>query len=175
MNKQLTELIIRHIYENFLLIPSNEINPLTNKSLTDNEFLLNKTLKFEDESGNKKIWGCQISTDVQELKILCGDCSQEDDVLEYCLVVQLKDAPAYGVYSAFCKDRWINQEALIACTLNGKDWMECNTYLQATFLAGMEQVKDVGLKWNKCQDFQSQYDLMASFINYHDILFGENA
>ena len=51
-------------------------------------------------------------------------------------------------------------DAMIACTLNGTNWMECNIYLQATFLAGMEQIKDSNLEWTKSVDVLNQIDLL---------------
>jgi len=170
MNKVLMENIVRHVFSNLAVIPSAFVNIDKTKSLMSKEFLLNDTLSFENESGivKNKIWGCQISADQQELKILLGDCSQEKQVPEYCLIVQLKDAPAYGIY-LICNSE--NAESLIACTLSGKEWMECQTYLQATFLAGMEQIRDIGLSWNKCSDYKDQYDLMISFIDFHNTVY----
>jgi hypothetical protein len=170
MNKVLMENIVRHVFANLAVIPSAFVNVDKTKSLMSKDFLLNDSLSFENESGiiRNKIWGCQISTEQQELKILLGDCSPEKQTPEYCLVVQLKDAPAYGIYLV-CNSE--DSEPLIACTLNGKDWMECQTYLQATFLAGMEQIRDVGLSWNKCSDYKNQYDLMVSFIDFHNAVY----
>ena len=170
MNRKLMEDIVRHIFANLAVIPSTFVNIDKTKSLMSKDFVLNEMLSFENEDGiiNNKIWGCQISVEQQELKILLGDCSQEKNTPEYCLVVQLKDAPAYGVYLV-CEPE--NSEALIACTLNGKEWMECQTYLQATFLAGMEQIRDIGAAWNKCINYKNQYDLMISFIDFHSLVY----
>jgi hypothetical protein len=65
----------------------------------------------------------------------------------------------------------INSEALIACSLDGKAWMECQTYLQATFLAGMEQVRDVGMNWSKCLDYKVHYESLLTFIKFHHTLY----
>lgn len=172
MNKQLMENIVKHIFANLAIIPSTFVKLDKTKSLMSKDFILNETLSFEvdDVVIKNKIWGCQVSTDQQALKILLGDCSQDKQNKEYCLIVQLINAPAYGIYLA-CDTN--DSEALIACTVNNKDWMECQTYLQATFLAGMEQIRDVGLSWNKCSEYQQQYQLMVSFINFHDSLFGD--
>jgi len=174
MNKVLLENIIKHILANLAIIPEPYVNYAKTKSLVSKEFLLPETLSFETESGEifkNQIWGCQISADQQELKILLGDCSQIKEIPEYCLIVQLKNAPAYGMYLVYPDHTYaaegMNSEALLACTMDGTDWMICQTYLQATFLAGMEQIKDMGMAWNKCSDYQDQYRLMTSFIKYH--------
>lgn len=172
MNYQLMEDIIRHIFANLAIIPSTFVKIDSTKSLMSKEFILNDVLSFENESGiiKNKIWGCQISTEQKELKILLGDCSQDKEIKEYCLIVQLKDAPAYGIYLVCTKE---NSEPLIAFSLNNKEWMECQTYLQATFLAGMEQIRDVGLSWNKCTNYKEQYKLMMSFIDFHNSIYEE--
>lgn len=168
MNLNLREEIIKHIFANLGIIASDYVVLNKASSLMSKEFLLNQTLSFEDDDGatiRNKIWGCQISASNQEVKILLGDCSQYSDVPEFALIIQLKNAPAYGIYLV-CADH-VDSEGLIACTLNSKDWLECSVYLQATFLAGMEQTKEVGLSWRKCVDYDSQYKLLQSFIKFH--------
>lgn len=169
------ENIIRHVMANLAIIPSSFVDPDKTKSLMSKEYLLTEKLSFESEEEviKNRIWGCQISLEQQELKFLLGDCSQEKNIPEYCLIVQLKNAPAYGVYLVFndLVSSQVDSEPLLACTLNGKEWMECQTYLQATFLAGMEQVRDVGLSWNKCTDYKDQYELMLSFIEFHNVVY----
>lgn len=175
MNAHLRKEIVKHVFANLGIISSDFVSRKLSKSLMDDEFLLRTTLIFEDENGGairNKVWGCQISADVQEIKILLGACSEYKDIAEFAVIVQLKNAPAYGVYLV-CNDK-VDSEALISCTINQKDWMECGTYLQATFLAGMEQIRDIGLSWNKCTDYESQYQLMLSFIKYHRSVYGDN-
>ena len=183
MNKELLEQIVKHIFANLLVIESPYVNKDLSKSLMTKEYLLNDHLSFDCNDEDKdivkqnNIWGCQISTDNSEFKILLGDCSIDKYVSEYCLLVQLKDSPAYGVYitytdSVFTED--FITEPLIACTLNSTDWLECNTYLQATFLAGMEQIKELGLSWNKCSNYKDQLNMMKSFIKYHASYYAES-
>lgn len=166
------EQIIKHVMANLAIIPAVFINQEKTKSLTSKEFLLREKLVFEGDNGatNNNVWGCQISAEQQEIKILVGDCSQNKDILEFCVLVQLKDAPAYGLYLMLAGD-WVSQEPMIAVSINNKDWMECSTYLQATFLAGMEQIKDLGLGWSKCTNYIDQYELMLTFIKFHNIFY----
>jgi hypothetical protein len=85
------------------------------------------------------------------------------------LIVQLKNTPAWGAYlidQDFVNERPGN--AFLACTINEKDWMECNTYLQSAFLSGMEHIKELGLSWTKCSDYKDHINLIKSFIKYHD-------
>jgi hypothetical protein len=176
MNTELLNQIVRHIFSSLAVIPSSFIDVNKTKSLMTNEFLLKDTLSFEIEgkSITNKIWGCQLSAEDNELKIILGDCTQDRDIPEYCLIVQLKNFPTYGVYLVYndLVGEDIPSEPLIACTLNGSDWLLCNTFLQATFLAGMEQMKELGLSLNKCSNYETHINSMKTFITYHDSYYG---
>lgn len=169
MNKLLLEQIVKHILANLLVIPSNFIDPNKSNSLLSKEFLLDKTISFELGDGtilNNKVWGCQMLAEDRELKLILTNCKYNKDIItEFFLIVQLKNAPAYGLY--FENE---NGDALLACNIQNSGWMNCNTYLQATFLAGMEQLKENNLHWNKCKNYDEQYKLLLSFIEYHDSL-----
>jgi hypothetical protein len=158
MNTKLTRNIIEHILCGLGVLMSTDFADVN--SIISKEYKLPFQLIFDD--GDKKdIWGCQILSNQQEISILIGDCS--DDIKQYCGVIQLKNSPAYGIY--FLDDE--NEMPLIACSLNSKDWMYCNTYLQATFLAGMEQIKDLGLAWHSITEYEDQHKLLLSFIEYY--------
>lgn len=175
MNKSLREEIVKHVFSNFAIIPSRFVNLDKSKSLASKEFLLPEKIPFVDADGSvtsNKVWGCQISAELQEIKILLGECTQDKDYPEYALLIFMKNAPSYGVYlvTSTTNDE-IDGEALIAVTMNSKDWLECRTYLQATFLAGMEQIRDVGLSWNKCTNYKDQYETLLSFIKFHTTVY----
>jgi hypothetical protein len=172
MNYDLMTKIIQHVMANLVISKSDFVNIDKSKSLLSKDLLLKEKLNFEEDGikSQNNIWGCQISAEQQEIKILVGDCTQDKNLPEYCLLVQLKDAPAYGLYLMFTEtfDESMNPEPMIAVSVNNKDWMECSTYLQATFLAGMEQIRDLGLAWSKCTNYNDTYALMLSFIKFHN-------
>lgn len=175
MNKELTAQIIKHIFSNLGII-GNKLNTNYSKSLNSKEFLLNDKIKFELSDGtilNNKVWGCQYTSNNQNLKILLGDCSQDSSDFSYCLIVQLDNSPSYGMILNL--DPAVENDPLIAYSINNKDWIVCNTYLQATFLAGMEQLKELGLSWNICHSYNEQYQMMLSFIKYHEFYYEENS
>lgn len=185
MNRVLLEEVVKHIFANFAIYPSLFVDLNKSKSLMRNEYLLPEKLSFESdgETSSNRLWGCQISADTQELKILLGDCSLTKTIPELAMVVQLKNTPLYGLYLVGPEQidptkqigaEYVDPEPMLACSLNGKDWMECNTFLQATFLAGMEQVRDVGLAWNKCTNYEDQHKALLSFIRYHDLVYKED-
>lgn len=177
MNQKLTEEIAYHILANLGVLPSTFLNAVETKSLTDKSFLLPEKVSFEIEGRviQKNVYGCQVSVaDHKDFKMLLADCTQEKDLPEYVLIAQLKDAPMFGVYLIFnriIKDDDIDPEALIAVNTDNKHWMPCTTYLQATFLAGMEQLRDLSFGWGKCKDYQEMYAQLLSFIKFHDNFF----
>lgn len=164
MNKKLLQEIIRHIFFNFAITSPELINFKKVKSLKSSEFFLEKKQIYDDNDNN--LWGCQISYESNEFKILLMDCSQDKDINEYALLISIKNSPTYGLY--IIDSDQVDDEPLIACSINNKDWMECNTYLQATFLAGMEQIKDLGFDWTKIKDYDKNYECLLSFINFHN-------
>jgi hypothetical protein len=174
MNPNLRSEIVKHIFANFGVIPADYVSEKT-RSLIGKDYLLPEKLSFENEDSTieNKIWGCQLSSDIQEIKILLADCTQEENSPEYCLLVQLKNAPAYGVYLVFNESfgSQINSACMIAYSVDFTSWMECSTFLQATFLGGMEQVRETGFTWNKVTNYQPQYKSLVSFIKYHSSIY----
>lgn len=170
MNYILTEHIIRHILSQFGINPNKSIDMKKTKSLLDKEFLLSDKLSFQgedDKTFQNNIWGCQLSSGQHDVKVLLGDCSQDKETFEYCLIIQLKDAPTYGLYLVYDEV----SEPLIAVSANEVGWLPCSTFLQATFLAGMEQIKEAFLTWGKCIDYKSSHDLMLLLIKYHNMMY----
>lgn len=177
MNQKLTEEIAYHVIANLGALPSSFVDQDQTRSLLNKEFLLLQKLTFETADGEtlrRNVYGCQIAvTSSKELKLLIADCSQEKDIPEFCLLIQLKDAPAFGVY--FLIDQTLDfpeKEALIAVNTDKKHWIPCTTYLQATFLAGMEQLRDMNFGWGKCQAHQELYEQLLSFIKFHNTYYG---
>ncbi len=175
MNRQLLRAIIEHVLASFGVIPSDFINFNKTQSLKEKNWRLPISVDFEVQpklaSPSGQVWGCQISTEGQEVKIILANLTQEENFPEYALLVQLKDSPCYGLYLVDASG--IDSEPMIACSVNGKEWIECNTYLQASFLTGMEQIKESVLSWNKCVSFETEYEKLVSFIDYHHLVYGE--
>lgn len=155
MNKVLLEHILRHVYSNLLIIPSGFID------LDKSDSLLSKKFLLEDN-----LWGCAVSSGTEELIVMVN--SIED---EHCLLVKLKDSPVYCSYLINSED--YDSEALLACTLDGNSWLPCNTFLQATFLAGMEQMREIGLSWKKMKEYEDEKKLIDSFIDFHHSMYEE--
>lgn len=168
MNPVLMEHIVRHVLSNFGVVPSVFIDYDHTRSLNSKDFMLEQKLLFRSDDGNiikNPIYGCQVEVEQKQFKILLGDCSQDPETPEFCLIVQFTDNPSYGLYLV-C-DPSVDGESLLTVSVNDRDWMPCNTFLQATFLAAMEQLKDIGLGWGKCTDYQKSYETLLTMINFH--------
>jgi hypothetical protein len=172
MNRHLTESIIEHIFSHFVILSSTFVDVNKTRSLISPDFLLSEKLRFEidGEMLSNKIWGCQITIGANEFKILLGDCGAMD---EFAMIVYSNDLPTWGLYLA-CNDQSdFDKEAMIACSISSKEdsksdsWMEASTFLQASFLAGMEQLKDSGLPWSKCSNYKEAHQKLVSFIKFH--------
>ena len=172
MNNQLTEQIAHHIFSSFGVFQSPFINMAMTKSILDNSFLLPEKITFEAADSTtikNNIWGAQISVaKSKDFRILIADCSQEN-IPEYCLVIQLKDAPSFGMYMINSKDH--NAEALICVSTSGQNWMPCSTFLQGTLLSGCEQLKDLANGWAKCTNYTDLHSQLLSLIKFHDMYF----
>lgn len=166
MNIALKTEIIKHIFANLAIIPSNFVNLDNTKSIMNSEFKLKETLSFEDSENDNNVWGCKMLADKQEIKILIANCTIDNNK-EYSLIFQLKDTPIYGLYYIDSDP----EKSVIACSLDGEKWMQCSTFLQATFLAGMENIKNIGLSYSKCNDYKSQFKAMNSFIKYFNLVY----
>lgn len=171
MNSKLTMEICKHILSNFGIIPSTFFDSQSFKTLNSDEFLLDKSLVFLDDNDkevHKKVWGCSASFNNVSFSILLADLTQ-DDLVSYCFIVQMENAPAYGFYIDVLGD-----EAIISCTTNNTNWTVCTTYLEATFLAAMEQLRGTGLPWGRIKDYGSQLSLLKSLIVESESLIGNS-
>jgi hypothetical protein len=160
-NQKLLDQILNHIYGN-LGLTRKVATPITTDA-----FCLKESLLFSDEDGDHKalLWSAQ--TDIgATMKILCADFSLDN--YEYALIVELEKCPAYGCY--LCLDKFKSNkevyDGLLTFFSNGK-WLVANTYLQATFLAGMESVKNFNAPWVPGKDY-NLIEKMKSFISFYE-------
>lgn len=171
MNNALTEQIIKHLFTNLGIINKSQ----NVKSLIVKEYLLQDKLVFEFDDNtiiNSNIWGCEINIkEKKKLKILISDLSLDASFAEYCVIFHLDDCPTYGIVLMESPNQSFTS---IACTINGTEWHECNLYLQATFLAGMEKLRDHSFFYKKIDNYQLEYCHLLSFIKYYTSYYEES-
>jgi hypothetical protein len=172
MNVKLQNNIVEHIFSSFAIFPSTYINLNKSGSLKHPNYLLPEKIVFEEKNKiiSNKVWGCQLTVSHQKIKVMLGNCSideSEDHYREYALLVKPEGLPAYGLYVVWDKYELKTIETVLACSVDDESWMECNTYLQATFLAAMEQTRDLGMSWAPISfDSKEMHKILLSFIEF---------
>ena len=168
MNKELTNQIIRHIYNCLGISVPGKNNNL--KSIMMDDYLLSRKVSFED--GEKKnMWGIQFEVERDStLQFVLADCS-DSEVPEYAMAVLLKDSPSYATYLCYQEyfegslDDISLDRPMIACNINEGGWLECPIYMQGSFLCGMEKIKEITYPISRLKD-ESVSDHLISFIKF---------
>ena len=107
---------------------------------------------------------------MKEIKIILGDLTLDKEFPEFAMIVSPKDAPMYGLYLMYntLSSEASDSHPMLAVSPDaGKGWLQCNVGLQATFLAAMEQARDLHAIWEKCTDHKIEYAALISFIKFH--------
>lgn len=171
MSAELTEQIIRHVYYCLgVKLPGKDSLVY---SISQPEYLIPQKITYDDgQTGD--VWGIKFDIADNELSILLADCTQ-DNVPEFALLVNLKDTPAYGAYLIYKEysAEEMDSAPLIACSVMPESWTECSTYLQATFLMGMEKIREINAPINALSDSEEMYKNLLSFIRFYQERFDE--
>lgn len=158
---KLKNAICEHILSDF------GINSNKNKIISDN-YKSSAFIKFEDDGKvvKRNIYAIKSNVENRSIKVYIVDMSLE--VKEYSLIIEVDDLPIYGInyYRNFYQDNYSDIFSKIATSLDKKTWIECNTFLQATFLAGMENIKNLNVSWEKLDITKNEEEILHSFIEY---------
>ena len=142
MNNQiLLNHILEHIYNNLGVLKSQPV------SIVSPDFQLSDTLCFVDDEEIDHfapMWAAKTFIQQGSIQILAADMSIDEEK-EYSVLVELEKCPTYASYVCLDKTKQIYDSKLFILMAN--KWMSANTYLQATFLAGMEQMREAATVW----------------------------
>lgn len=121
-------------------------------------------LKFRiEEDGvvyEKPLWSAEL--EVASSLIRCMLCGLGDDSQpEFALVFRMDDLPSYGVRLSDDPEDF----GTIRYRVAHGQWIPASLYLQATVLAGVEQISDLPLVWKRCEDDSDLHELMIDFLN----------
>jgi len=175
MNSLLLREIVSHVMSNFAIIPSDTVG-LKTKSLLDEEYILPEKFRFKSDgvSYEGRVWGCQLSFLQNDVKVLLTECAS-DEFPEFAMAIKSKDAPTYGMYFRHIEsDDPLDSDPMLAVSIDGKEWLNCTTFLQATFLAAMEQIRELMVPWQKCNEYKDLYSSLISFVKYRDQFIGQS-
>lgn len=166
MSIKLTEEIVRHVYK-CIGVKVPNVQPSV-ASIMEDSYLLDNTINFDDGQKNK-IWGMDLKSKDGDVTILLADC-QQDNIPEFALFVNVEGAEAcygcYLVYNEFDKDNESSAYPMIAFKLSEYGWSECNVQLQASFLLGMEKIKDFQFEVIKTSK-NDAHEKLLSFIKFY--------
>lgn len=168
MNQNLVNAICKHLADNLGVTENRKI------SIMANSFRSKNKIQFKDNQDRNdiaKVWSCQTIVNGSKFRLMCSnlECSHSDYAeQDYIFVVKLDGCPTYG----FSTTIWERDdfEGFMACQINEDgNWMQATTYLQATFLAGMEQLKDLTSTYDKCSNEEDLFKSLKEFIVYRDL------
>jgi len=129
-NLELEKEIIKHICYNFG-IKSQLL------SIVDNQWLVHELHLFEDSSYKNRIYGLKINVLNQNFIINFVDVSDNKDYESFILFINAENLANYALYVNIETDEYL-------MFIKTQIWERCSTYLQSTFLSGMEQVREIG-------------------------------
>lgn len=165
MNKELTNSIAKHIFNNLGITDKRNVSIISDTFITDHKIEFTNN----DEEGNEyedktNVWIANGKVDNIKINIACSVFNIENDN-EYCLMINIDNCPSYGVYYLPSN----LDDAMIAFSIKENIWVQADIYFQATFLAGMEQFKDLTISFGPClKGSQAIYNQLVSFIKYND-------
>lgn len=165
---EITNAIVKHIFKNLGIF--NDV-PI---SICNEVFLTDKQISYSGDDGEKfaLVWACQTSVEGKKLSMICTSLitPNENDVdyIENFVLVKLEGQPAYGCYLIADETATYIDAGFIATELKPKTWIPTTTFLQATFLAGMEQLRDLTSKYDPIPNSEELFGLLKDFISYHE-------
>lgn len=157
MNKSLTNEIVLHILNKFKVFEYNK-----DFSLISEDFKLSNTISITFEENNE----------IENFSIYSAKLKSIDDTLtvfftkiheEYILLLKFKSY-SYGVY--------MNKESSIMSNIYisiNENWAKCDTYGEATLLAGLEYIKTLNISWEKHEISDDEFKILNSFIDFTNI------
>ena len=186
MSQELTNAIVKHIFEN-LGVFSEGANSITHKELKTKATI--PFVNADDTTANGTVWACSSTVQAKKFHIMCVDMSDTSDIeegIEATVLIKLEGVPIYCCsLNAYNTNMTNIFDSMIACTLppnsttlkhmKVKDkeliWMPATPYIQATFLAGMEQLRDLGIVFGKMADLEIETHLndLKSFLKWKDL------
>lgn len=170
MNQKLTDMIVQHIFSN---LGVNRISNHLGASIMDKKFLTKHTIDFKDSHGRAekaKVWACQTVVNNSKFRIMFSnlECDHSDYVeQDAVMVIKLDGCPTYGCSLIIWDSQDVNC-GFIACQIKDNAWMQATTYIQATFLAGMEQLKDLSSGYDKCDNTEDLITNIKEYIIYRE-------
>lgn len=162
---KLTNTIVEHIFHNLGFLDTR-----TN-SLISEMLLTEYTITYDDEDKEHKlpVYACETRINQSQIVMAGVVFPAEGTHQEMAVVIHTQDCPIYGCYLWYeGGSQPIESEGQILMSLKDNTWMDTTTFVQASFLAGMEHLKDLRQTFTICKDAKPIYQTLVAFIKYID-------
>ena len=168
----ITDAIVKHIFHNLGLFGKVPV------SIAQEAFLTDKQISYSDDEEEKQaeVFSCSTNVEGKKLSMISTSLialseDKLDEITDSFVVIKLEGQPAYGCYLMMTS----SQDGFIAAEIKPKVWIPTTVFLQATFLAGMEQLKNLISRYEKPSDHdvENLFTLLKEFIGYHEAFEGE--
>lgn len=163
MNLSLKKEIIKHIFDLFGVV-KNSFNFSSVVKLTEDIFLIDKKIGFENADGTKfknNVWSCITKISGSEIKIILADLSEEYE--EFVFVIQMDNHSP-------CSIRLSSDEEDTGSIFFNieNNWIEVGTAEQAKILVAIENIAALFPKWDKNTNYKDMYKNLINFMNFFE-------
>lgn len=123
-------------------------------------------------STDAPVFACHTKIDTKKFSIINASfkspptSADQSEEFEDFIVVKLEGQPAYGC--ALIGSDNFYWSGFIAVEIKPKVWIPANVFIQATFLAGLEQLKELAGQYEKIDDLTEMYALLEEFIAFRE-------
>lgn len=161
MRYGLTDCIVEHIFDNL------GISLQRTASLRDPVFQLKETIEYDDVY-HATLYGAVFKIEKSYFRLLLADFSDNETNSEYALVIKLEGSPTYGCYLFIDEALGEPEDGLICFATKPNTWIKASVAIQATFLAGMENLREVNASWTKPDKYLDLLEELKSFYDYQN-------
>jgi hypothetical protein len=179
IEKRLTTAILEHIFTNLGVFGGYKA------SITDKAFKLPETIPYEIETGkdeaketkNALIYACRSNLSGKKIDLIFSRFYQWNGIEDHdaYLLVRLEGSPAYGCFldvemTKINYNDPLSSDGFLGVQFKEKTWMEATPFLKATFLAGMEQMREMTTQFEKNDKPEEMIELLKEFIGFYDTI-----
>ena len=158
MKKEIEQTIVKYLLQKLGITQKNNV------SLLSNMFLLKNNISTIEDY-NCMLYGVSTIVSNTKANIFCFKPESNNDVDWYLTLIKFEDLPTYALYS----DNDIESYNIYVKT-NTSGWMKTTTFLQATFLAGMEQINDANTYYNTANINDCDLSELTDLLKFIDVV-----
>lgn len=132
------------------------------EDLLDKRFMLDKSIAFENEDGEKysgKLWFGTAKIENSFVNVMIADITE--DITEFAVLIQMDTFNPYALRLSVDED----DTGEICLNVGDNNWVDIGIGAQAKFLSGIEGLNDVFLEWKRPTEYEGMYKSLVGFLN----------